>query len=104
MSGGFTFALFSRIEWGVAGLLVPVIILAGLPRFGVAGLAVLIVALGLQSFWLLPALDLRVAAIMAGETPPASNHHTAYGGLEIVKCVTLLALAMFGIRQLHSSR
>ncbi len=102
--GRVTFALFSRIEWGVAGLLAIVVIAAGFPRYRAGGLALLILALALQSFWLLPALDLRVAAIMAGETLPASYHHNAYGGLEIVKCLTLLALAVAGVRQLHSGR
>jgi len=102
--GRVTFALFAKIEWGATGILALVVFLSGFPRFGAAGLAVLILALGLQSFWLLPALDVRVAAIMAGETLPASFHHTAYGGLEIVKSVTLLALAVAGVRRLHGSR
>jgi len=102
--GRVTFALFGKIEWGVAGLLALAVFLAGFPRFALAGLAVLITALALQSFWLLPALDVRVAAIMAGETLPGSYHHNAYGGLEIIKSVTLLALAVAGVRRLHSSR
>ena len=102
--GRVTFALLGKIEWGAAGVLAMVVIAAGFPRFGLTGLAVLVLSLALQSFWLLPALDVRVAAIMAGETLPASYHHNAYGGLEIVKSVTLLALALAGVRRLHGSR
>ncbi len=102
--GRVTFALFSKIEWGVAGILALFVIAAGFPRYRVAGAAVLILALALQTFWLLPALDLRVAAIMAGETLPASYHHNAYGGLEIVKSVTLLAVAVASVRRLHGRR
>ena len=102
--GRVTFALFSKIEWGVAGILALVVIVAGFPRYRAAGASVLILALALQTFWLLPALDLRVAAIIAGETLPASYHHNAYGGLEIVKSATLLALAVAGVRRLHGGR
>lgn len=52
------------------------------------------VILGLQAFWLIPALDLRVAMIQAGGAPPASNLHILYVALEAVKVIWLLAIGL----------
>ncbi|WP_025605403.1 hypothetical protein [Pontibacter actiniarum] len=45
----------------------------------------------LQSFWLLPALDVRALAILAGQDPGESVLHLVYVALEIVKLVLLLS-------------
>lgn len=48
-----------------------------------------------QAFWLLPALDLRVLAIQAGQsTLPPSQLHTLYVGAEGLKVLWLLALGL----------
>jgi hypothetical protein len=44
-----------------------------------------------QAAWLIPALDVRVSAILAGQTPPASNLHALYIGAELAKVLWLLA-------------
>ena len=66
--------------------------------------SLLVIALGLQAFWILPALDGRVAAVIAGTPPPPSWHHNAYAGLEVVKSCTLLALALAGVRHVFGKR
>jgi hypothetical protein len=102
--GRVTFGLFSKVEWGVAAILAIAVVLARFPPRRGAGMLVLVVALGLQALWLLPVLDARVAAVMAGTPPPPSWHHTAYAGLEIVKSGTLLVLALAGARHVYGNR
>jgi hypothetical protein len=95
--GRVTFRFFSRLEWFFAALLLGVdaatkgaswrVPLAGL----IAGVVVL------QSAWLLPALDRRVAVIVAGGTLPPSHTHRTYGALEGAKLLALLALIAAGI-------
>lgn len=43
----------------------------------------------LQALWLVPALDERVASIIAGIEPPPSHLHTFYGVAEVVKVAAL---------------
>lgn len=48
-----------------------------------------------QALWLIPALDLRVAAIQAGQGPlPPSNLHAVYVGAEIAKLIWLLYVGL----------
>ena len=94
--GRVTFGLFSRIEWGLAALSAMTVAFAGLPRLRTAAVAALVVMLALQALWLLPVLDDRVTAIIAGQYPPPSVHHTVYAGIEAAKACLLLALAVAG--------
>lgn len=73
--GQATFGLFSRIEWGLAVLLVG----ASAWRWREGALCVILALSAaavvlMQAVWLLPTLDARVALIVAGETPP--HQHT----------------------------
>lgn len=54
------------------------------------GILSLTTILLLQTFWLLPALDVRALAIIAGQDPGPSSLHMVYIGLEIVKLTLLL--------------
>ena len=98
--GRVTFGLFSKVEWGVAALLLLATGIAGLPRLPSLGAAALGLLLAAQAIWLLPILDVRVAAVIAGQPLPPTWHHTAYGVLEAVKAALLLALAVIGARRL----
>ncbi|GGK56184.1 hypothetical protein ACD591_14675 [Rufibacter glacialis] len=60
-------------EWGLLSL--------------IAGLLVL------QTFWLLPALDVRAVAIIDGQSPPASVLHFVYVAFEFLKFRLLLFTA-----------
>ena len=46
-----------------------------------------------QSAWLQPELDERVASIIAGIEPPPSHLHTVYGIVEVAKVAALGLLA-----------
>lgn len=95
--GRVTFALFSRIEWIPAVLLLAVV---ALPRLGVwmiAGAAAAVALLAAEFFWLLPVLDQRVEAIIAGELLPASSHHFLYASAEVMKAFLLLAVGLGGL-------
>jgi hypothetical protein len=97
--GRATFALFSRVEWLLAAALLfaagwrwrtrPVVLTLAVAT-GAAVLA--------QGAWLLPALDVRVAMIVAGATPPPSPHHALYAGIEAMKAITLAVLAAMALR------
>ena len=96
--GRLTFGLFALVEWVLAGLLVATMLTARTAWWhrGLAGLLVGILAL--QTMWLLPALDLRVEAIIAGRMPDPSIHHALYAGLEAGKAVALVLLALTALR------
>lgn len=102
--GRATFHLFSRIEWALAAALLFTSI-AGTSRARSALAVLVAVVVTVQASWLLPALDARVAVVVAGNPLPASHHHTAYAIAEAAK---LLFLAVAGSSSLwalaHSRR
>ena len=89
--GRMTFHVFSRIEWLLAALLLGAEAMANGAawRWPIAALAAAIVFL--QSIWLLPALDRRVAGVISGETLAPSYAHQVYGALEGLKLLALIA-------------
>lgn len=94
--GQTTFAAFNKMEWLLSALLVVAILLSRLKPLSLPILltVVAVVAVLLQSFWLLPALDVRVAAVIAGEVLPPSGLHNLY---VVVEGVKLLALTLLGM-------
>ena len=96
--GHVTFHLLNRVEWGLALLLV-LAVLAARQRllWLMAGAAVAVVAL--QTFWLLPVLDVRTAAVIAGEPVPPSHYHLWYIAAEAAKIAALLAVAAGALRR-----
>lgn len=95
--GHVTFRLFSRIEWALAaGLLLASAWTARRRLPVLAGLLAALVAL--QAVWLLPVLDARVAAVVAGTPLPPTSHHTYYAVAEGAKLLLLLAAAWPGLR------
>ncbi len=56
----------------------------------------------LQGLWLIPALDLRVSMIQAGQAP--SSLHTAYIAVEALKVLWLLAVGLGGTLSAVPSR
>lgn len=51
----------------------------------------------IQTFWLLPALDTRAELHIQGKTPPPSNLHFYYVGMETIKiiCLFIFGLTLF---------
>lgn len=91
--GGVTFALFSRIEWAMC-LIFALLMLAGRPDIRRLSVLVVIVAIVvLQGVWLLPELNIRAAAVMAGKPLPPSIHHGVFAAVEVTKALLLAGLA-----------
>jgi len=57
----------------------------------------------LQTLWLLPVLDARAAALLAGAQPARSSHHLLFVVLESMKLLALIALP-FTLRGRASQR
>lgn len=83
----------------LAVLLLSLSLIKYFPWLWLAVLALLLIILALQSFWLLPALTQRALAIGAGEVLAPSTHHIIYSVLEGAKTLLLLCLAIFCLRQ-----
>ncbi|OJY38711.1 MAG: hypothetical protein BGP06_08995 [Rhizobiales bacterium 65-9] len=98
--GRQTFLLFSRIEIGCAAALL-LFTLLGARRFAAIAIAALLAAaVGAEVAWLLPALDARVSAIIAGQSPPPSQLHLMYVMLEAAKLALLGASVALSVRAL----
>lgn len=96
--GRVTFGLFSKIEWVMAALMA--ITLLTRPRPISAFLFTLLVGLlAIQFFWLLPILDARIAAVIAGTPQPSTSHHLTYVMIEIAKASLLLSLTILSLWQ-----
>jgi hypothetical protein len=99
--GRYTFRLLSAIELGLSAAAIVAAILAGARPLVSAAVALVIAAVLIQHYWLLPLLDARVTRILAGESVPASSYHTLFASIEVVKCLLLIAAAALESR--HSS-
>jgi len=98
--GRVTFDIFSKIEWGLAALLVIATFFPRAPRAEMVFTAVAVLVVSIQAFWLLPVLDLRVEAVISGAPSPPSMHHMAYALLEAVKAVALVAVGLVALFRL----
>lgn len=88
--GRHTFAVFAKVEW-VMAITCAVLALLGDIRWKALTVVTLVaILLGVQARALIPELDRRVAAYMAGQIPPASILHRVYIGTELLKLVVLV--------------
>lgn len=100
--GRATFHALNYLEWALtialAALIWHAMANADRPsRRALAAAGVIAAAIALQSAWLLPALDERVASIIAGTEPPPSHLHTVYGIVEITKVIALGLLGHWAV-------
>lgn len=98
--GQVTFALFSRVEWALATLTSVCLILARPGRGESLVLLALLILLLAQALWLLPVLDARLEAVIAGAPAPPSSHHMIYIATEAAKALFLLGLSLAAFRSL----
>ncbi len=96
--GRHVFAAFNKVEI-VFGTVLMIIVLTGklpltlkLPCFLVA------VLLTLECFWLLPVLDKRALAIIAGQSPEGASPHTWYVVFEAIKLISLITVGALGLK------
>lgn len=96
--GRVTFHALAKVQWMLC-----IVLFVGVVRSSrsdsiraidwvLAGFVFTIVAL--QAMWLIPKLDIRVAATIAGEPLPKSHLHAVFAGVEFAK---VLALILLGI-------
>lgn len=96
--GRHTFRIYNQVELALlAALLIPAALSRSRLRWCLALAPPALVVL-LEAAWLIPALDARVAVILAGGGArlPPSALHALYIGMEALKVCWLLALALSG--------
>jgi hypothetical protein len=98
--GRVTFALLNRIEWAMLVLLIGSSWIARRSPFGHWNAHALCLILVAQTFWLLPVLDARVGAILAGSAVVPSYHHWVYIGADGTKLVLLAGIVWAASRRL----
>lgn len=98
--GKVTFATFSKVEWLLSAVLAVAALLARSSKLTAVLAALVVVAVAFEAFWLLPVLDTRIDAVIAGSPLPSSWHHLAYAVIEVVKLVLLCAVALLALRRL----
>ena len=101
--GRATFALLSKVEWGLGALLFAGALAAG-RRVWIAAAVGLAALLAVQALWLLPVLDARVSLIIAGRPVAPSNFHLDYIAVDVVKALTLLGLSLGAFAGLRGPR
>ncbi len=101
--GRETFHLLNVTEWVTALILVASLVLSTSEGWKVSVGIGLLFCVALQTFWLLPALDARVAVIIGGGSPIKSYHHVFYGAIEVVKALALVTLTISTFHSLRTS-
>lgn len=92
--GRATFHALESAEFVIVVALAVLGFAAKLKKGHWALLGVAVAMLCIEAFFVVPALDARVAAYLAGQSPPPSQMHNVFIGLEGVKILALLALAL----------
>jgi len=89
--GKATFHVFNKVEWGICALIIlcSAKTNASLGKWFFTG--GLLGLLSLESFWLLPCLDIRADEVIAGKLASPSLYHSIYIGFEILKIILAFA-------------
>lgn len=104
--GQTTFAAFNRLEWLLSFVLVLSVAISrptlrSIAVYVTVGIVLIVL---LQTLWLLPALDLRVQAVIAGEALPPSAFHNLYIVAEGLKLVGLITIGLGALLALWERR
>ena len=98
--GRQTFQVFNWVELALSAVLVAAAMIVRASAVVIGLVVVLAFSVLAQAFWLLPLLDTRVEAILAGGVPPASSLHILYIAIDCTKLVILTGLSIAGLRRL----
>ncbi|KOH46140.1 hypothetical protein [Sunxiuqinia dokdonensis] len=96
--GKLVFTAMNRTEWVLLALFIFAVVYTR-RRLQIIGKTsailffILLILLSLQTFWFLPELNQRADLIIAGQPPEDSLAHLFYGLAEVIKVVSLIALA-----------
>ncbi|MBX0293075.1 hypothetical protein K3G63_21705 [Hymenobacter sp. HSC-4F20] len=88
--GRIVFAALNKVELTLAAVAVTSALCLRVPARLGGALGVVVTILALQTLWLLPALDVRALALLAGQPAPPNSLHMVYIGLEVLKLLLLL--------------
>lgn len=98
--GRHVFSAFNKVEIVFGTTLVLIMFLGCLPlKIKMTGLLTVCVLL-LECVWLLPVLDKRAIAIIAGEQPEGASPHAWYVAFEGIKLITLLLAGYLGVKSI----
>lgn len=96
--GKLVFTAMNRTEWVLLALFIFAVVYTR-RRLQIIGKTsailffTLLILLSLQTFWFLPELNQRADLIIAGQAPEDSLAHLFYGLAEVIKVLSLIALA-----------
>lgn len=95
--GRATFHAFGIVEWVMAAVLAASAVWArtALRPTDWALMSLVAVIVLVQAVWLIPHLDIRVAAVIAGDPLPRSHLHSLYVGVEVIKALALFAIGIW---------
>lgn len=96
--GRAVFRALNRVEIAFAVLVVAASVVNHAPLPVDISISVALLALAVQTAYLLPRLDLRARQAVAGGSLPPSKLHVIYVVLELVKVAALLAHAVLQLR------
>jgi len=99
--GNVVFGALNRVEIVLALLILAAILMQPFRWTEQLPYTLTVLLLIIQSVWLLPALSSRITIYAEGGTPPPSNLHQVFVGLEVIKTAALL---YYGIKQLSTWR
>ncbi|GLS19183.1 hypothetical protein GCM10007874_22000 [Labrys miyagiensis] len=89
--GRHTFAIYNEVELVLVVALAVIALRTSQPAVLRALILPAAIVLS-ETFWLIPALDVRVAAILAGQQMPPSHLHFVYVAVEAAKTMALIVL------------
>ena len=98
--GKLVFGALTKIEMSFSLVIIACLLLskAQIKTWKLFFLPILIVVI--DNAWLMPILDSRIDMIMSGVTPPESNTHWWYVGLELIKLIFLLVAGIVVTKRL----
>lgn len=99
--GRHVFGMLNRVECGLMVVCVGLALFYQPARAVWLPLGVAVCVVVMQTVWLLPVLNARVAMIMNGVMPPPAPYHSLYAIVEVLKLIGLLASGAAGLSSLR---